>query len=513
MSETTNLKLKKHDNPTTNTNTFDIENYLNENWDKIDERDEEVRQSIETLQNETIQLKTENERLKEDRDSMPKATLEDENINIEDSAECRFKSLEIMGNSSQDTREGYNLMNASLPYTTSASGDTIKWQGKSKVPKLEINKKYFLHGKCSDGTVLTSAYSALVITDENGQILNKPFNASFTNTVDISNASDCYIYTKSALANKNITEIAIYEGTEEKLYEPYGASPSPEYPSGIESCGDNGNINIKICNKNIYDKESLFFNNINGNNISVSNRTDKSCILTASARGFTQFGTEQAGGSANYRIKVKPNTEYTFSIKAELLSGTAGLGLYIFYAKDINSNYYKAKSIDYSNKITFTTDSETKYIFFRIDIFNVSSYKVSNILLEKGTTATEYIPNQTQNYIIPTQQPFRAIGEYKDTFVKKEGKWYERHYIKELILDGTKSFLKGTTRKGFSYFELSINELLGNHSKTEYIKSTQLKEITGANLYEITTEDNYICTGAKKFRIAIKRNKYYRRIK
>lgn len=37
MSETTNLKLFKQDNPTTNTNNFDIEKTLNDNWDKLDE--------------------------------------------------------------------------------------------------------------------------------------------------------------------------------------------------------------------------------------------------------------------------------------------------------------------------------------------------------------------------------------------------------------------------------------------------------------------------------------------
>lgn len=36
MSNTTNLNLFKHDNPATNTNLFDIETALNENWDKID---------------------------------------------------------------------------------------------------------------------------------------------------------------------------------------------------------------------------------------------------------------------------------------------------------------------------------------------------------------------------------------------------------------------------------------------------------------------------------------------
>lgn len=37
MSTTTNLELFKHDNPSTNTNLFDVERALNENWDKIDE--------------------------------------------------------------------------------------------------------------------------------------------------------------------------------------------------------------------------------------------------------------------------------------------------------------------------------------------------------------------------------------------------------------------------------------------------------------------------------------------
>ena len=36
MSETTNLKLFKHDNPSTNENQFDIETALNDNWDKLD---------------------------------------------------------------------------------------------------------------------------------------------------------------------------------------------------------------------------------------------------------------------------------------------------------------------------------------------------------------------------------------------------------------------------------------------------------------------------------------------
>lgn len=49
MSETNNLKLFKHENVTTNTNPFDIEKSLNENWDKIDEAVENNKQNIEQI--------------------------------------------------------------------------------------------------------------------------------------------------------------------------------------------------------------------------------------------------------------------------------------------------------------------------------------------------------------------------------------------------------------------------------------------------------------------------------
>ena len=46
MSETDFLKLKKHDNVETNTEKFDIENYLNGNWDKINENAKNSKSSV-----------------------------------------------------------------------------------------------------------------------------------------------------------------------------------------------------------------------------------------------------------------------------------------------------------------------------------------------------------------------------------------------------------------------------------------------------------------------------------
>ena len=43
---TTNLKLNKHDNVETNEDEFDIEKYLNENWDVIDKAVGEVKEKV-----------------------------------------------------------------------------------------------------------------------------------------------------------------------------------------------------------------------------------------------------------------------------------------------------------------------------------------------------------------------------------------------------------------------------------------------------------------------------------
>ena len=46
----------------------------------------------------------------------------------------------------------------------------------------------------------------------------------------------------------SIKDVCIYEGEDDKPYEPYGAMPSPGFRSEIKNVGDNGNINIKITN-------------------------------------------------------------------------------------------------------------------------------------------------------------------------------------------------------------------------------------------------------------------------
>ena len=66
MSETTNLKLKKHDNVTTNTSQFDIQNYMNGNWDKIDQFAGQVNDKVIEIEDSIDLVKQRTEQAVED---------------------------------------------------------------------------------------------------------------------------------------------------------------------------------------------------------------------------------------------------------------------------------------------------------------------------------------------------------------------------------------------------------------------------------------------------------------
>ena len=117
------VSLNQHQNPATNENQFDIENYLNENWDNIidvvDNNADELttaqnnvttlqndnttnKQDIANLKTENEELKAENERLRQDMNAYPSNTAEGEYITLTDSADSRFNKFKIKGNSIQN---------------------------------------------------------------------------------------------------------------------------------------------------------------------------------------------------------------------------------------------------------------------------------------------------------------------------------------------------------------------------------------------------------------------------
>ena len=89
MSETANLKLFKHDNPSTNTNPFDVEQSLNNNLDKIDDFAGEIKENetnnIEKMQSEYNRI----------INQLEQKSVSGTEITLKDTADIRLKSFDI----------------------------------------------------------------------------------------------------------------------------------------------------------------------------------------------------------------------------------------------------------------------------------------------------------------------------------------------------------------------------------------------------------------------------------
>lgn len=261
--------------------------------------------------------------------------------------------LDIEGNSYQETTQGYNLLNVSSSFTVTSSQNyrivsiSLKANTTYTVQADEINTD---NTSTSPNFLFRFRYNNNDVSFE--KMLLRTKKVSFTtkgdgvDTVWIYSGAD---YTESATTNTTYTNLMIYEGTEDKSYEPYTGgtpSPNPEYPQEIQNVGDN----INVFNKTADDFK-------NGTTIGWAKRV----ILT-----------------------LEPNTYYTCSTNDVVVPGSSTSNL-LFGGTD--SNRYTVIK-DYP--ISYETDENGHVsIFLRetnIDDFFANYY----IKVEKGLRATSF---------------------------------------------------------------------------------------------------------------------------
>lgn len=494
-TETEKLKLFKWDtsNEIDLESDFDIEKTLNENWDRIDDNTAEVSKKNIEQDNSISELQEEIENLRNISNIMPSVNETGENITLNNTAKnVRFRKFKVGGNSEQETREGYNLLNANLPYTTSSNGNTIKWLGKENIPKIEVNKYYYLHGKFSDGTIFSGAHAAFVIIDSMGQILNKTFGSSFQNTVDISNATDCYIYTDSTYVNKTVTEVAIYEGKENKTYEQHGVMPSPDYPSKVETVGNNINL----------------FN--------FKDKKDVSPIYTVDDEGWITCQYDNTSGTSaaylNYytnNLNLKTGTLYNIIVEIKKMSGT-GRFVAVSAANDsqfdttfnillgtnfadVYNSVLKTRT-SFQNSInglrTFATFSpgQAGSITFRISVLEDTSVNANNFVYSNYNQGSTKIiieksdKTQKQEYIMPVQKEF-LTDDYFDLDNEEEV-----HGWNKLVLTGEEDWSTKQTSDNSVRFQavllqscLKDNEGCSNYFKVQ--SEIDSKQSCGISVY------------------------------
>ena len=527
MSETTNLKLFKHDNPSINENQFDVQEALNDNWDKIDnfagkvndkvieiednieeqatnienlqENDAQQDKSIEALQKENTELKEECSRLRQDLNAFPSGQAEGEYITLKDSADSRFNMFRVGGNSKQETREGYNEFDYDTinPYSLNTEKTNIDGLKAYKCISNNTNiwAIFDLNNVLEDGKAYTMCFD--IWADKQTTFGNRNFYVNSLTRVEhnLSNITTSkqklianftykqgantliHIYpTTDETNNIYIANVMLLEGTftlgNIPNYEEYGATPSPEYPSEIQNV--EGNINVTVCNKNRFTGfiKGKGLNDTTGEEISDSNGAVSDYIDI----NFDKYN--------DYYISGLTDTLNSFIAaydkNKKFLRRTGGLDRQSIL---LTKNSFTSNTQE--GKIKYIRITQYKIITSTGTIDDIDNLQVQ---LESGTTATNYVEHQEQTVLFPLAQGQKLM--LRD-YPASDG---IHHVRKQIELDGTENWIA----LGINYY-LTIND---KKTRYELIKGkmlcTHFKETTTSVTGEVEVGEffeGYYSTG------------------
>lgn len=250
---------------------------------------------------------------------------------------------------------------------------------------------------------------------------------------------------KGTTYNYEISNIKIVEGTEVGGYSKYGM----------------GSTKITKCNKNrVGDIQKGYWNNT----------------------GVFEYDTNFVSSK---QIKVEKGKTYIGGL-FDKNKNYVGKTVYVLFDK--NKNF-----IRYSDEETITIGDNEEYVSIRTYSAQASYITSNNYLLqlEVGNKTSSYEEHQEQSYIVPMQQPFRAIGDIRDTFILKNNKWYERHKIARKIFDGTEIFNISSNKNNISYYNniYTDSNFKFNDININYISPTS----GGQDKMVANIKSNYFC--------------------
>ena len=319
--------LNKHQNPATNENEFDIENYMNVNWDKIKEVVDNNADELTTTQEKATALETDNTKNKQDISDIKSeqevqndllertqsaliniTTEKSNNIHVEDSSNLTAK-IDVYGISKQETREGYNLLNVASSYEVTGSKTVaIKMSAGNYTIKADNittdseQTQFCFSFRDGSGTIADARIS----------LSTKKITFALTREATSVNIYSGNSFSESQGVTTTYKNLMIYEGADDKVYEEYGKTPSPEIKSDIENV--TGDINITVCNKNLL-PNNLKSTTING--ITATVNEDGSIHFKGTATGTATFNIFTS--LPNF---LKNNTSYRLSAGVSIPQNT-----------------------------------------------------------------------------------------------------------------------------------------------------------------------------------------------
>ncbi len=246
-----------------------IENVNSEINKNYDEKTNEFNQNAESYRNDIDSLKQECNELSK---NMSFNSIEGETIDIDDAHSYSKNSLKIYGNSKQENREGYQLIDTRNYSNSNNNGveyiinedKTIKASGTAgsgnsyfeamKNTLLTVGKYHF-EGCAMSGSNTTYRIS---MWDKDFKNIGIDTGEGFDFTLDNDTICNCSIVIIENSTVKNLVfKPLLYKGSYDsnKEYEEYGAMPDPKNCSEIECVTSNIDIK-KINNLSNFETES-----------------------------------------------------------------------------------------------------------------------------------------------------------------------------------------------------------------------------------------------------------------
>lgn len=469
-----------HQNPATNENQFDVENYLNENWNKTKEVVNNNADELISVQGRASALETDNTTNKQDISEIKEEQTE-QNTNIEslqtklekvekefndyaihgqasgefihltDSAKASCK-VDIKGNVKQDGEPTLDT-----PVEIQVVGNNINllhMQEKSYI-QLGVNvtqkeSSLELNGTTNGAQNILSGGYVDIGNFKKGKYI---FKAHISGSFEKQGSDDFALYIRkkndTSKSYGNISGANIEEGTNSFIFE-LTEDTDLVIQIWVNASGivfSNFEMKLKIEEGEIatshspYNLGSVKIIAINENLYNENNYADKLTIDTDET-------FKETSSTKIIKIPVKPNSIYTLSRSP--VEGTTANIVYGISDTEPLANAKCTYNILHStgtNKQIVTT-ANTKYICIRKQKNNSDYALFENMKVEENEVATSYIEHEENSVTVPIQQEMLLEDEF-DRINKKEVHNWSKYEI-----TGNEDWRKhATTSNNAFYFE------------------------------------------------------------
>lgn len=224
-------------------------------------------------------------------------------------------------------------------------------------------------------------------------------------------------------------------------------SPSPEAPSEIQNV--EGNIDITVCNKNVFNKENY--------------------------EALSDYTIQMEGAMSSYKGKIlqlKPNTTYAVS---RLINNYVAVGSWVLYILDADKQTILTvlQELSYKSDIKTTiTTGETGIVYiaelYATDERLEDFFSKCEIQIEENNSSTDFIPHKEQTITFPLSEGQKL---YKGDYLANDG---IHHVRKQIELDGTEYWIA----LGINYYLTVSGKKLRYELTRGKILCTHFKETT-----------------------------------